>query len=459
MQLAVDSHDRFAASYYEAPPAGSMIDSPPRTELLKILGWGFGLAVVVGNTIGAGILRTPGDVALHSGSVAAYLAIWCGGALYALLGANVLAELGTAIPRSGGQYAFAHEALGPYPGFIVGWSDWLSTAGSAAAVSAVIGEYTHQFIPVVDPVFVAVSAILLFTLVQWQGMRGSQRTQNFASALKGLAFVAFIAICFFAGTGESSTAAAGRTITLAGVVIALQAVIYTYDGWTGPIYFSEELGLPARDIPRAMFGGICAVATIYLLLNVAFLLVVPLSSLAGSSLAAGVVADRVFGPDGSDVLRFLTIVSMLGAVSAFLLMAPRVLLAMARDRLAPRAATRVSGGGTPRNALAVTSATAILFVVSGPFQRIIAYLAFFFVANYAISFTAYFILRRTRPELPRPYRAVGHPFLPAVALLGSIAFLVAAVVTDRGNSIVALVLLAASLPLYRLTRKVTTSAA
>lgn len=429
----------------------------PRAKLLTVLGVTFGLAVTMGNMIGAGILRTPGDIAGHLPSFWPFLSVWIIGGLYALLGANALAELGTLVPESGGQYVFVRRALGDYAGLVVGWSDWISTCGTTAAVSIVIGEYALVLFPhlrSIEPVALGVIAIL--TVIQWFGVRWGGWTQDATSLLKALAFLFLIAACFYLGTRHPTAASieAEHEGSMAiAFILALQAVIYTYDGWSAVIYFSEEVKDPGRNIPRAMFGGVLAVMTIYLLVNVAFLRVVPLGSIAGQKMAAGVVAQHLFGGYGDTILRLIMIVSLLSAVNSNVLMAPRVLFAMSRDRLFWRGAAEVNQGGTPDVALLLSSFLAALFVVSGKFEQVIAILAFFFVANYALSFASLFAMRRSAPDAPRPFRAIGHPFSTIIALLASVAFLIGAVISDTRNSLYALGVLVLTIPLYLLVRR------
>ncbi len=447
-----------------------------RARLLKVLGLTFGLAVTVGNIIGAGILRTPGDIAAQLPTFWPFISVWIIGGAYALLGANALAELGTLVPRSGGQYVFVRHALGDYAGLVVGWSDWVSTCGTIAAVSIVIGEYALVLFPALRSVeALALGVIAVLTLVQWRGVKWGGWTQDVTSALKALAFLFLIVACFWLG-GRNPAAATIVPLRegslLLAFIMALQAVIYTYDGWTAIIYFSEEVKEPSRNIPRAMFGGVVSVIVIYLLLNIAFLRVVPLGSIAGQSLAAGVVARHLFGPYGDTVLRALTMVALVSAVNSNVLMGPRVLFAMSRDGLFWRGATEVNKGGTPDVALLFSSLLAAVFVISGRFEQVIAVLAFFFVANYALSFVSLFVLRRRerlavgrwpladapsadgqRPTANDPYRAKGHPLTTAVALLASVAFLGGAIVSDTRNSLWALVVLALTIPVYLLVKR------
>ena len=432
-----------------------------RGRLLSILGVGFGLAVAIGDTIAAGIVRTPGQIALKLPNVWLFLGVWVAGGLYALLGAFSLAELGTMIPRSGGQYNFARRALGPYAGFIVGWSDWISTCGTTAAVAIVIGEYTGALLPALAGRTVAVATFvtMAFALLQWRGLRWGSRAQELTAALKTLAFLALVVACFALGGNSHSVAAgppahapAGLALAVA-VVLALQAVIYTYDGWDAVIYFCEEVRNPGHDIPRSMFGSVLSITAIYLLLNAALVYVLPISVIGGENFALGVAAQQIFGAHGDQIIRSVMVVSMLSGINAYHLMATRVLYAMSRDGLFSSRAVRVNEGGTPSVALFASAAVAVLFILSGTFERVIALLAFFFVANYTLSFVSVFVLRWREPDASRPYRAWGYPWTTALALAGSIGFLAAAVVSDTRNSLWTLLLLAASYPVYRLSQR------
>lgn len=430
-----------------------------RGHLLKVLGVGFGLAVAVGNTIGAGIFRAPGQIAEQLPHPWIFLGIWLVGGLYALLGAISVAELGTMIPRSGGQYVFSRYALGEYAGFIVGWSDWISSCGSTAAVALVVGTFSGALVPALSgkgPAIAATVAIL-FAVLQWRGIVWGSTIQNLTSLLKALAFFVLIAAGFALGGGNgaltSSQTYSTSAVTMAAIIVSLQAAIYTYDGWAGVIYFSEEVERPSHDIPRALLGGVLTIMAIYLLVNVTLLYVLPISSIAGKEFAAGEAANVIFGRYGDTIFRCLTIVSMLSAINALHLMATRVIFAMSRDGLFTEKAAIVNVGGTPTVSLFLSAAVAVMFIVFGQtFDRVIIILAFFFVANYILSFISLFVLRFREPDKPRPYRAWGYPITPALALIGSLLFLAGAVYADTENSLYALALLAASYPVYRLVK-------
>lgn len=432
---------------------------PSRGHLLSVLGVAFGLAVIIGNTIGAGIFRVPGSIAEQLPSAGPFLLIWVAAGIYALLGAISLAELGTMLPRSGGQYVFSRYALGEYAGFIVGWSDWISTCGTTAAVALLIGTFSGALVPALDGKAPAIAAAvaILFALLQWRGITWGSNIQNFTSLLKALAFLLLIVAAFILGDGGGTLTnpqpQTSSVVTVSAVILSLQAAIYTYDGWAGVIYFSEEVKNPRRDIPRALFGGVLTIAAIYLLVNVALLYVLPMSQIAGKEFAAGEAANAIFGTHGDTIFRVLVIASMLSGINAYHLMASRVLFAMSRDGLFTNKAAVVNEGGTPNVALFLSALVAVLFIVFGQrFERVITVLAFFFVANYVLSFISLFVLRRREPDKPRPYRAWGYPVTPALALISSIAFLCGAIWVDRENSVYALLLLAASYPVFRLMK-------
>ena len=426
-----------------------------------MLGVAFGLAVIVGNTIAAGIFKAPGTIAEQLPNPWLFLGVWVAGGVYAMLGAISLAELGTMIPRSGGQYVFSRYALGEYAGFIVGWSDWISSCGSTAAVALLIGTFSGALVPALADKgpLVAAAIAIVFAIFQWRGIVWGSNIQNFTSLLKAIAFLILIAAAFIFGGGASLTSSAspatpGGALLIGAIVISLQSAIYTYDGWSGVIYFSEEVRDPARDIPRSLFGGVLTVTVIYLLVNVALLYVLPISAIAGKEFAAGEAANVMFGRHGDTIFRCLTIVSMLSGINALHLMATRVIFAMSRDGLFTQKAAVVNEGGTPSVSLWLSALVALLFIVFGKrFDKVITILAFFFVANYILSFVSLFVLRRREPDKPRPYRAWGYPVTPALALIGSLLFLAGAIASDTENSLYALGLLAVSYPVFRLIKR------
>lgn len=436
-----------------------------RVRLLQVLGVAFGLAVSIGNTIAAGIVRTPGEIATLLPTPTLFIAVWLLGGLYALLGANSIAELGTAIPRSGGQYVFAQRALGPYAGFVVGWSDWISTCGTTAAVAIVIGEYSVELLRAfswnlerTSQVAIAAFVVLGFAALNWRGIHRGSATQNITSLLKAVVFLAIVAACFVFGQRGAAVeditpvAAPSGLALFTAFMLALQLVMYTYDGWTGPIYFSEEVKNPGRNIPRAMMGGALGIIGIYALFNLALLYILPVEKIAGEGFAMGAAASVTFGPAGDTVARGLMVLCLLSGINAYVLMTSRVLFSMSRDGLFSARATQVNPGGTPTVALFLSTVIALAFLLTGTFNQVIAICAFFFVANYLVSFTSVFVLRHREPALARPHRAWGHPRTTGFMLLASVAYLGGVIYSDLRTSGISLVLLGLSYPAFRLMK-------
>ncbi|HEX6432766.1 MAG TPA: APC family permease [Gemmatimonadales bacterium] len=436
-------------------------DPPPlaptsQGKLLRVLGVSFGVAVLIGNTILIGILRTPGDVAAQLPSPALFIGVWAIGGLYALLGAMSLAEPGAMLARSGGQYVIVRRGLGEYPAFVVGWSDWISTCGPVALGGMVFTEYLQPLLPALAGrrVPAGVGLVLLFGLLLWRGIRIGDLSQQILSAAKALAFGTLITVCLLvpvpAATSATPAAALPSGVALfTAVVLALQAVIYTYDGWTGPLYFGEETRNPGQGIPRSMVLGVLVVILIYVLVNVAFVRVVGIGGMAGDPFVAATAGKVLFGDRGDLVIRLLVLISILSGMNACALMAPRVLLAMSRDRLLPAALDTVNPGGTPTVAHWTSIGVAAGLIITGTVNSVLALCAFFFVANYTLSFFSVFALRRKEPDTPRPWRVPGFPFTTGLAVLGSLGFLAGSVVSDWSNSWKSILLLALSYPVYR----------
>jgi APA family basic amino acid/polyamine antiporter len=436
--------------------AGTVVE---RGRLARSLGVWFGVAVGVGSMIGAGILRSPAAVAGQLPVPALFLGAWLIGGLYAMLGANAMAELATIEPRSGGQYVFVRRALGPYAGFLVGWNDWLSTSASVAAVAIVEAEALGALVPALASHHVAVAemAVAVITIVLLRGVRESDRAQRATSLVKALILLALVGACLVWRFGGGAVAAPARAPVVpsglglaSAMAVALQGIIFAYDGWTGIAYFAGEVRDPGREIPRALIGGILATIALYLLLNGAFLAVMPLDALASSPLAAASVAAVVFGSSGGMLVQLLIALALPSALVANALCASRVAYALGQDRLAPPALARVNAGGTPSSALLASAVVSALALLSGTFERLIEICAFLFVASYLLSFASVFVLRRREPNVARPYRAWGHPWTTGAVFLGSIAFLIATLVGDPSGAAVVAGLLVVSYPAFRI---------
>jgi APA family basic amino acid/polyamine antiporter len=494
-----DTH--YAASL--EPVAQSSPHRLNRQKLLQVLGIGFGITVTVGATVSGGILRSPAEVAALLPNAWMFVGIWIAGGLYAFICSFSFAELSAMMPHSGGLYIFAQRALGDYAGFIVGWTDWLTSCGTVSASALLIADVAVGIFPELRGKGMALAAFLLlvFTLFQWSGIRMSSAVQSSTSFLKSLAlfivavaaFSASESLFFFHPQAAAATAQPSKPSIVAPAtsptesnavdmsasetperpqapasysehspslwsvllasILAFQIVIYMYDGYYGVVYFGEEVRNPARDIPRSMFLSIWITGIIYVTLNLAFVYVMPISLIASSDFIGGAVAKITFGEAGDAVIKFLIIVCELSTINAFFLFATRTLFAMSRDGLFSARAVRISKSGTPTVSLLMSAIVAFLFLLSGTFEKALAVLTFAVVVNYVLSFWSVFVLRRRHPRTERLYKAWGYPWTTGIALGVSILFLVGSVIGDVVHSLYALLALAASYPAYRITRR------
>jgi APA family basic amino acid/polyamine antiporter len=435
------------------PP--KMAEISASATLLRVLGLLFGIAVSIGCTLGVGILRQPGPVASYLREPSLIMLMWLGGAVYSAFGALNVAELAAMIPRAGGFYVYARQAMGDTAGFAVGWSDFLAnTAASAYAATAAV-EFLGRVAPAVASHGAAVASafILAFAGLQWFGIRLSGRVQQVASAIAATALLALVVACFtLPDAGGPAAPPAPAASFFAALVLAIQSIVVTYDGWYEPIYFAEETHQPGRSIPRAMFGGLAMVTAIYILLNFAFLRALGPAGLAASKFAAADAASRIFGRGSDVLLAAVACVVLLTLLHVVLMTGTRILFAVSRDGLFWPTASQVARNGTPRIALLLTTGASIALVLSGTVDRLIAMAGFFYVANYCWSYVSLIVLRTRRPAADRPFRVPLYP-LPTIAVLAaSLAFLAGAVISDRTNSVYALLLLLASYPVRLLLR-------
>ncbi len=442
--------------------AGTETPTKPADGLLNVLGPAFGIAVVVGGAIGVGILKQPGAVAKSLPDPALFLAAWCIGGVYVLLGAVSVAELAAMMPRSGAWYVYARRALGEYAGFATGWGHWLGLCSGAAYIYLLLAGYLTTFARQLAgfELAVAIFTAVALAALHWRSVRHAGKIQELTTLIKGLAFLALVGIFFALGDpstirAESGTPLPSGWLLLGAAVLAFQAILQTYDGWEGAIYFGEEVRDPWRNLPRSLILGTLVIVAIYLLVNASLLFVLPLDKIAGHDMAVALAAETVFdSAEGGRLVFALATVSILVACNAGTLQTPRVLFAMSRDRLFFPQATKVNAGGTPTVALALTTAAIVAFLLTGTIDLLLGVLSFFLVANYSIVFVALFVLRWKEPSAPRPFRAWGYPFTPGLALLGSLIYLGSSIWVDPWNSLYALALLAASVPLYGLVRAV-----
>lgn len=411
--------------------------------------------------IGSGILRTPGVVAGHLGNEWLIIGIWIFVGFWALLGANVYSEFGTMLPKAGGDYVYLRRAYGDFVGFAGGFNVSIINVCAIAYVSIVFGEYTAALFPSFAgrENIIAVAVILALGFLNWLGLREGDFTQKLMSLAKVVAFFVLIVCCFiFGGNGNNPSSASivkfeNPFALFAAVMLAFQVVAEAYAGWNSVVYFAEEHTDPARTVPRSMFGGVLIVMAIYVLMNAALVYVLPLSQIAASKLPAADAAVIIFGDSGGKIITVLAVVSTLGILNALLLYTPRVPFAMSRDGLLPSQITNINKGGTPSIALLLVVILSIIAALSGSYESLLAMAAFFSLVGDSAVYLALFVLRRKEPDLPRPFRAIGYPFLPAIMLVGAVVFFVGYVVSNTLNSLYSIGILLLIYPTFLIVRR------
>jgi APA family basic amino acid/polyamine antiporter len=425
--------------------------------LLRILGVWFGLAVVVGGTIGAGVLRTPGPIMAHTGSAAMALVVWVVAGLFAMAAAACLAELATAVPKSGGFYVFARRALGDSFGFVAGSADWLANCAAVAYVGVSAAEYLGMLAPRLAPhqPLVASASIVLVAALQLTGMKASSRLQEATSLIKAVAFGALV-IALFATEPAAVPAATPdsglRLIGLVPLALALQLAITAYDGWQSGGYFAGEDVAPGRNLPRAMIGGVAIVVLVYVLLNAAVQHVLPAARIAGSALPIAEAASELFGTRGATAVTLIAIWSPLTLMSATLLCVTRILYAMGSDGLLPAALGRADRLGTPVAGLLCSSVMSLAFVQVGGFESVATVFSVFAFTGYLSALVSLLVLRHREPGLARPFRVWGAPWTVVAVIAGYLAILGGVVAGAPRDAAIAIGALAAGYAVYRLTR-------
>lgn len=399
-------------------------------QLKKILGVSFGIAILVGGTIGVGILRTPGTIAGMLNNYWLIIACWLLGGIYVLIGAGTYAELATMLPKAGGSYNYVKRAFGNYAGFVTGWFDYISNAIAPAFFCIVISEYIIILFPEWEnkTTVIAITFLIGFTLLHANGIKSGSIAQQISSIIKVILFVVLIVACF-SYTGIKIEPIK-KTIGLieASVIISffksLQMVLGTYDGWNAACFFAEEDENPGKNIPKSLYYGALLVIAIYIIINMAFMYVLPISNIANSPLAASDVAKAVFGEKGSIVVTVIAVFSIISILNAYMMMPSRILYGMSRDGFFIQKGTLINNGGTPIVTLLVSSLFAFCLICIGTFEILFSLSTFMAIIVWGLTYISLIKLRISEPNLERPYKSWGYPFTSILMILFSLALFI-----------------------------------
>jgi APA family basic amino acid/polyamine antiporter len=399
----------------------------PLTRQLGVVSLG---ALLVGVTIGSGIFRVPSTVAAQIGSVGGIAIVWIAGAVISLAGALPLIAVTTALPRPGGAYAYMREAYGPLLAFLYGWIKLLVTGPAGLAAAALIfAEYSRAFVPLTDAQVhvVAGGLVVMLTAASIRSVKWSAAVQNVSTLAKVLVLAVLAALIFV--RGDASSGAFSHPVTWGGFGprefwAALIVVLYTYTGWVEFTYVAGEVRDPVRTYPRALLGGMAIIVVLYVVINAAYLYVLPIPAVAKSSLVASSAVSGPLGSRAASMVAALVMVSTFGSINGTILAGPRVYFAMGQDGVLFRKVGAVhTRNGTPYVALLVNMCLGLVALSTHSFDQ----LARIFVLGrwpfITLAVATVFFVPRRRPELAPLCRRWGYPFVPAAFLLFSLAML------------------------------------
>ncbi|MFW0737040.1 APC family permease [Flavobacterium sp. T12S277] len=430
-----------------------------KNQLQKSLGLSFNIAVLIGGTIGVGILRTPGTIAEMLNNYWLIIASWLFGGLYVLLGANSYAELATMLPKAGGSYNYIKRAFGEYAGFLSGWFDYITNVIPPAFYCIVISEYVIILFPALAnySTIMAISLLLAFVLIHLSGVKNGSVIQQITSLLKVICFVALVVACFMYSGIETTPIKTDSSFFQIGLLFgffkSLQLIIGTYNGWNSVCFFAEENDNPGKNIPRSLYSGVLLVMSIYILVNAAFFHVLPIETLAKSNLAAADVAKILFGENGALIVTVISIFSLISILNAFMMIPPRILYGLSRDGFFIEKGTQVNNGGTPIVALLVSSLFSLFLICIGSFEVLFSFAAFISIIVWGLAYFSLLKLRTKEPDLPRPYRSFWYPWTTIIAIIISIALLIGFIYSDPKSFIIILGITAISYPLFLVLKK------
>jgi APA family basic amino acid/polyamine antiporter len=444
----------------------SGVEPAEAPELARGLGlWDTSL-LVLGLVIGGGIFLTPSSIAKAVPSGSWILGLWVVGGLLAIAGGLVYAEMGAMLPKAGGMYIYFREAFGELPAFLYAWAAfWVIIIGADAAVAIGFAQYFAVFFPglgnetvvlAVGPMaisaaqLVAVALTLALSATHYVGVREGARIQGVFTAVIVLAEI-WIAVgsAFVPGPSGLATTSPAGAITAAGIGVALVAIFWTYYGWNEIVAVAGEVANPRRNLPLALILGTTLVTVLCVGVNAAFLKAIPVSEMANAAQPGFLASTRLFGGGAAFLISLAVIAAAVGCTSAGLVPAPRIVYALAKDGLFPKAFARVHPRfRTPSFGIVVQAVWMSLLCLSGRYDQLYTYATFFVILAYAATGIALFVFRRRRPDLPRPYRCWGYPIVPFIFVASSILLAANTVREQPKETLAGIAIVLLGLPVY-----------
>ena len=440
-------------------------------ELRRDLGAWAAASIVVGTVIGSGIFLVPKTMIANVGTVEAVFAVWVVGGLLSLAGALSYGELAAAIPEAGGEYAFLREAYGPLWGFIYSWTQmWVAKSGSIATLATGFFLYLTNFFEPLKEVFLTIPlpigpkggpleiqygqifAIVLILALGWLnyfGVKIGGNVQVAVTIVKVLMISGVILVGLLFGKAHAPDVASVAPLTFSGFIAALVAALWAYDGWNNVSMVSSEVKDPQRNLPRALIGGTLTVIGIYLAANWAYFLVMKPSEVAGGTRVAAEMMSKIAGAPGAAIVSIGAMISIFAALNGSILSGARVPYAAARDGLFFASVARIHPEHrTPSVSIVVLSLWSCLLVLSGKYDDLFNLVIFASWILYGMTAASVLVLRHKRPDLHRPYRTLGYPFVPVLFIIGSAILLVSTAIHSWRESAMGIGLIVLGLPFY-----------
>ena len=449
-------------------------------SLQRVLGLSSAVSIVIGTVIGSGVFLVPSTMIRHVGSVEKVFIVWVVAGLLSLFGALTYAELAAAMPEAGGEYVYLSAAYGPFWGYLYGWTQfWVAKSGSIATLAAGFYTYLAAFFPVFGvPVvilpwhigpggslleihygqLVAIAVILILAAVNYVGVRSGGNLQVFVTAVKMLLIAGVIVVGMFSGRGEFShfrlhIASVGG---MAGFFAAMVSALWAYDGWNNVSMASSEIRDPQRNLPRSLILGTSAVIATYLLVNLAYFYVLSPADVGASHRVAADMMSHLYGNTAAGAVTVAVSISIFAALNGSILAGARVQYAMARDGLFfPAAAAVHPKFKTPANSMILLCLWSCIVVLSGWYDDLYNFVIFGSWILYLLTAISVFVLRKKRPDLPRPYHVLGYPLVPVLFIGVAALLLVSTLQTRPRESLMGIGLMALGVPFYFYWRNAT----
>lgn len=447
--------------------------TPRAPSLQRVLGLWSAVSIVVGTVIGSGIFLVPTRMIAEVGSTHTLFAVWIVAGLLSLFGALTYAELAAAMPEAGGEYVFLREAYGPFWGFLYSWTQLaVAKSGSIATLGAGFYLYLSVFMPsLAHPIFVipypigpgggpleihygqlvSICLILILLVVNYVGVESGGRLQVVVTAVKMSLIIAVVCLGWFGGGGSLHhlQESAGNGKGFLGFFAAMVGALWAYDGWNNVSMVSSEIKHPQRNLPRALIFGILAVIVTYILVNIAYFYVLSPSEVAHTDQVAAGMMAKLYGPTAARAVTVVVLISILAALNGSILSGARVPYAMARDGYFFKAIADVHPKyKTPGNSMIALCVWSAILILSGWYEQLYNFVIFGSWILYAMTAASVFVLRRKRPNMPRPYRVTGYPFVPFLFVLVAVVLLGSTLGNSPRESLMGLGFMAIGIPLY-----------